>query len=250
MDIEKLQSEIYRFSDKYILKHVVKVSSKDKIGKRKGYHSVVKYSTNSYINSEIGEVYNINIHFKSYLLLESIDSSISWNLRQNIMITDSNIHKFIKKLKKANKWFKSKKYDDLFYIENNLLKLNKEMSRELVEFVNFNNDKSITIIPAVITDYGQNYEGVIMFVNNKNTVITLSINELRTLIYKLKKMDLYQAGLAFINYLGMPKKQEIFDIDNHIKKVENDNFNNSINTYNRKDYNNTNFNNKVAGYFK
>lgn len=250
MDVEKIQSVLFRFSDKFVLKHIVKLAYKDKIGNRRGYHSVVKYNTDNYIKSSVGDLCNISIHFKSYLLLECIDLEIPWSIRQNLMITEDNIHKFINKLKKARKWFKAKKYDDLFYLEDGILKLNKEMSKELVEYVQFNNDKSIVLTPAVITDKGQNYEGILMFVNNKETIITLSINELKTLLYILKKMNLYQSGLSCVNYIGRPKQEDVFDITKSINYKEKSNFDNKINNYNREEYSNDSFKESTKGYFK
>lgn len=230
IDIEKIQYVLMRFSDKFVLKHVVKFSYKDKIGKRRGYHNVVSYSTNNYIDSGVGTLCNINIYFKSYLILECVDQSIPWELRQNLMITEDNIHRLIKKLKRIKKWFKSEKYDDLFYIEDDVLKLNKEMASGISEFIPLSQDKGIIAVPAVITDRTQNYEGIMLFINNKKTVLGLAINEINTLRYLLKKINLYESGLSLLSYMGKPTEiKEVFTIKND----DNSEIQNKFNNYSR-----------------
>lgn len=204
-NVEKVGKELFKLSNNYVLKHITKFSYKDKMNMRKGYHQVVIYPSNNYIADRVGELKNINIYFKSYLMLECIDSTIPWEKRESIMITENTIHKLIKALKKIKKWFKAKKYDDLFYLEDGLLKLNKEIAVNIKQIIPFEYDKMIKAIPAVVNDGRNNYEGILMLINSTSNSCELSINEIKTLHYILKKINLYEAGLMHLNYLGQPK---------------------------------------------
>lgn len=248
--IEKTQYTLFNMSNTYCLKHVVKFAYKDKMGKRRGYHSVISYASDQYIQGGISEVANINVYFKSYLNIECIDKSIPWENRQFISITEYGIHRLRSGLKKVKKWFKKKEYDDLYFIEDNQLKLNKEMVNEkgLVHHIYFENDRSLTITPAVINDRTQSYEGVVMFINNRNSAVELSIGELKTLYNIVKEMNLYLAGLAMLNYLGKP---DIIPEIHRVNELVEQKIYKKNNTFNRDEYiqANNSLNNKTMGYF-
>jgi hypothetical protein len=241
-----MQYSLFRLSNKFVLKHVTKFAYKDKYNNRKGYHQITFYPSNQYIMDKIKEVENINIYFKSYLLIDNSDTSIPWEMRQSIMITDYTIHKLVKGLKKVKKWFKAKKYDDLYYLEDGLLKLNKEMASNMSYDIALEYDKSIKIIPAVINDSAKSYEGVLLFINNIDNYCELSINEIKALHYKLKKMNLYEAGLMMLNFLGKDKDAERNGIQ---QLIENNNYNSANNNVIRNRADNQ-LQNDLGGWFK
>lgn len=207
--LDKVSSILMRLSSgKYVLKHVTKVAYKDRIGNRKDFHTLVIYDNDrSYKNMKSME--SINLSFKSYLSLEEANST-NWSSKAKIQINEYNIHRIVKKLKKVKKWFKSKKNEELFYLENGILQLNKEMALEkkFKKIINCGFDIIIKIIPAVINDKESRYEGILVFINNEEKYFELTIDELDTLIYKLKKINLYEAGLMMCNYIGRPNKED------------------------------------------
>jgi hypothetical protein len=236
-----------KLSENFVLRHVTKFAYKDKYNKRKGYQQVTLYPTNQYIQDGVSELKNINIYFKSYLSIDSVDPNILWEKRESIMITDYTIHKFIKALKKVKKWFKSKKYDDLYYLESGVLTLNKEMAIDLQEIVAFEYDKMIKIVPVVINDRTKLYEGVLIFVNNERNFFELSINEIKTLHYKLKKINLYEAGLSMLNFLGKDNETTQNDI-RQINSISN--YNTKQSESNLRNKSDNNLKNEMGGWFK
>lgn len=198
-----------RFSSgTYSLNHVTKFSSKDKVGNRKGYHTLIIYDNMSnYKNRKISE--NIKLSFKSYLTLEENNNS-DWSSKVNIQINDYTLPTIYKKLKKIKKWFTSKKNEDLFYLEDGKLMLNKEMAtdKKFIKIINCGFNNVLKIIPAVISDKETRYEGILIFINTDEKYFEMTYTELKTLIYKLKKINLYEAGLAMLNYIGRPINED------------------------------------------
>lgn len=196
-------------SGKYVLKHVTRVANKNKLGNRQDFHTLVVYDSDT-MYKDRKQLENINLSFKSYLLLEETDNS-NWTTKAKVQIGEYVLHDIIHTLKKVKKWFTAKKNEDLFYLEDGKLTLNKELAlseKRFRKIINCGFGQVLKIIPAVITDNETRYEGALILINNEEKYFEITYGELKTLIYKLKKINLYEAGLLMCNYIGRPKDDE------------------------------------------
>ena len=249
-NVEKITSVIMRLSNgDYTLKHVTRVGTKDKLGKRKDYHTLVVYD-NDTAYKDVRRLENINLTFKSYLVLEETKGGFG---KVSVQINEFNIHKIIKKFKKIKKWFTSKKNIDLFVRDHGQLKLNKEMASTNKKFnkkINCGFDTTLQIVPAVINDRENSYEGILVFINGKrDKYFEMTIDELRTFIYKLKKINLYEAGLMMCNYIGRPKDDEEETVY-MTKEVSTQRLIEDYHIKNNLDTGNNQLKNDLGGYFR
>lgn len=100
-------------------------------------------------------------------------------------------------LKKLYMGFQTK---DLFFYENDVLKVNQEMINKRAETIPVG-DKILKFGYAVIKDidYGTgDFEGIVIFVNNYNIYMTLTYLEVGFMIDELEKLNLTQIGFRLI----------------------------------------------------
>lgn len=200
-NVEKISSLVFRPCNNFVIKHIVQVAKKNIEGKRQYFHKEFTYVSNKYIDKKY--LKSINLDFYSYLLIE--EQGKDWTNRETIMLQNVNLPNFKHGLKEVANWFYDDKYDDLYYIENNQLKLNAEFG-DLKLKLKLGETKSIMFRPSVIEDNnGTRYEGVEMFVNNTHTVGYITLDNLMAMYDIISSFNLYQSSLELINYLQRPE---------------------------------------------
>lgn len=198
-NIEKVTSDIFKPSSNMILRHCVKLASRKQDGRRELFHSEFTYmSSASYTDTKF--LKSIKLKFNSYLLLEEVDKHKDWTSKESVMINVMGLVSLSRVLRKVTRWFDM---DDLYYLNKGRLHLNPKYSK-LSEIVKISG-KVLAFEPTVIIKDDEEYEGVLMYVNNKTTTAKLTLDRLDALYYTIKNMDLYQAGLSVIAYIGRPE---------------------------------------------
>ena len=201
--IEKITTQVFSINKDFALKHVVRVSHKAPDGKKELFHSEYTYmSQSSYTNAKY--LKSIKLNFNSYLTIEEISKEKSWQDKESIFITSTNIFKFTKALKKARKWLY--KYKDLYYYEDKDLLINKEVAKGLNIQLNLNG-KIIVIQPTIIVKDDMELEGIVIYINKISCPCKITVDKLDALYHILKRFDLYLAGLSIINYVGRPDSE-------------------------------------------
>lgn len=196
--IEKISVNMFRFSDIFILKHVIRLTKKNNKGSRQYMHSEYSYKSNKYGRTDY--LTSITLDFHPYLLIEQINTD--WANRENVSLNYIGLTRFKNGLSNVIDWFINDEYRQLYYYEKNQLKLNVELG--LKEMIHISEKSSILFRPTVIEIEGVRYEGVMMYVNTDIAVARITLDQLFTLHEMIKGFDLYNASLSLISYLGRP----------------------------------------------
>lgn len=198
--VEKISNEIFRPCPELVLKHNVRLGNKNQCREKMLFHSEFDYSSPNYV--DVNKLKMIKLKYQSYLSLEEVNKD--WTSKQTLLIDIRNIYIYRKFFKKIYKWFVKKKYEDMYFYEDNILKISMKY-KDLKERISINSNSVIEIRPYVY-EYGDSTlsEGILMCINSHNTCIKMSFKNFQTLYYIIKEFDLYTAGLGLINYLGRP----------------------------------------------
>ncbi len=202
-NVEKVSSDVFRPCRGFILRHTVQVATRNKEGNRDYCHSEFTYMSNKYLDMKY--LKSVRLRFNSYLSLEEIGKD--WTEKEFVKIDQANIHYFIKTLKRVKKWFKKKKYDNLFVYTD-------ETRQELMVTLDFKDlnetvwlgQKVIKFTPAVIHQDDGCYEGVMMCVGTSESFGYISFDYLEAMYRIVKNFDLHAAGMAAVNYIGIPEE--------------------------------------------
>lgn len=163
-----------------------------------------KYLDTKYLKS-------IRLRFSSYLSLE--ETGKDWTDKEFVRIDQTNIHYFIKVLKKVRKWFKKKKYDGLFvYTDETKQELVVPLDFKELHEVAWIGRNVIKFTPAVIHHDEECYEGVMMCVGSSESFGYITYDYLEAFYHTVKNFDLYSAGMAGVNYLGIPE-EGVYNVD-------------------------------------
>ena len=223
-ELDRVKSVIFRPCTNVAITHITRVASRDKDGMRRYGHSEYSYASNMYKNKKY--IMTMNLAFDSYISID--DTSRDWTDDRSVRIGYIQLPIFMKSLKKVIKWFEDEKYDDLYYYENERLKLNIEF-QGLREVVQLGFNKGLIFTPAVIRDYDDtDYEGVEMIINNQKCVGLITIDNLMAMYYIFKDMNLYQMGLEMMNYVRRPEFGEFGSTLNSEAETYNSNHNDRV----------------------
>lgn len=113
--------------------------------------------------------------------------------------------KSIFRLKEAfQKFYEGFQIPELYFYDNDVLKLNQELSKEkTVEVLTSN--KTLKISYAIIKGEesgSSDFEGIVIFINNYSIYFTLTYFELGYMISELEKIDLTTLSLQMIQHLN------------------------------------------------
>lgn len=218
-NLEKIKSKIFKPCANICITHITQLATKDKNDNFKYCHNEFTYKSTKYKNKNL--LMNINLDFDSYLLIEDI--SRDWTDDRSVRVGYMQLPILIRHLKKVLKWFEDEKYDTLYFIENGELHINAEFKcREVIQ-LGFN--KGLIISPTIINDEALQYEGVEIIINNKKCIGKVTIDNFIAMYELLKSINLYQAGLTALAYIGRPT----FDI--YSNYVEHDNYQNKTTSH-------------------
>lgn len=136
---------------------------------------------------------------RTYLIIEPIDITQKDTpyFDKCLYLDMQETFRFKEMLKEFRDGFKT---PSLFYYQEGALKLDKEVARSFVKTVSVYN-KTVKVTYAVIRDpenASDEYEGVAIFVNNYNYVITFTSFEVSYIVDTLEKISLPVIGMQLI----------------------------------------------------
>jgi len=148
-----------------------------------------------------GDKKYINININSYLTLEvpKTTENQDYDPSKSFLIGLGNIGNVVKKLKNVlNNIYK----ENIFAIQNNNVIAYEDMVKKYTEQITIPRlGQALLIKPAVIYDENEtSYEGVNIYVNNSNNIISLSIDEYENFVYVLEHIDLFSYSQMLLNY--------------------------------------------------
>ena len=131
-----------------------------------------------------------------------------------------NLFTFIQRIKLMIDNFKEQ---DLFFIKNKQLQLNKEKAVSLSQVIR-TNDKAICLMHSVISDEERvdiQYEGIILMINNVANSVLITYDELLYMYYLLTKVDMEVLSMELINAYLLTEKNlgNIIKTDNITKTI-------------------------------
>lgn len=127
-----------------------------------------------------------------------------WNPNDSIGMTKYNLPVFIREIKCIEK---DLLIPDIYHYVKDRLEVNPD-KYESVRRVFMIGNTTIELSPVVINDNDTLLEGIKMKFNNENSVTSLTINELRSLIFNLEHLDVDSITLSlYFNYGKDPSKK-------------------------------------------
>ena len=146
-----------------------------------------------------------------------------WEDRQ-IKITDRSIKRFLLTFRKSVEWFYDEEKKDLFYLdEENRVAFNHAY-KELHEIYHdpFNPNLFLRILPAAVERNGSTCEGANLYINQLDTLVSVSRTELEDFLGVLVDFSFQQEAIVLmIAYLVAKSEPDgIIDSDFYIKQEE------------------------------
>jgi len=201
--VEKVSSDVFRPCMNFVLRHNVQLAHKNKSGERQHYHQEFTYASSKYMDARI--LKSIRLNFNSYLSLE--ETGKDWTDKEFVRIDYRHIRYLTKTLKRVLEWFYEPEFDKLFAYSD-------ETKQELVVSLDFKDLQEairigqtiIRFTPAVIYHDVDCYEGVMMCVGKSESFGHMTIDSLEAMYHIISNFDLHLAGLAIVNYMGIPEE--------------------------------------------
>ena len=159
------------------------------------------------------------------LTLYLITKDGRWEDRQ-IKITDRSIKRFLLTFRKAIEWFYDEEKKDLFYRDEENRIVFNHAYKDLYEIYHdsFNQNLFLKILPAAVERNDTQYEGVNVYINQIDTLVSITRTELEDFLGILVDFSFQQEALilmtAYIIAKGEP--DGIIDSDFYIKQEEMD----------------------------
>lgn len=196
-DYEKITDNIMWLNSNYILKFTVVLNKYSEKYEKQNYHKEIGYKKNG--NTCI----NINRDFDYFLSIESVKKNTHTNMRDSIMIRNTDIYFLCFKLNQVYEWFASKDSTSIFAknSENRIfipVKVNPIV-------LNLCGDKYIEFEPNVMEkDNGEQVIGVRIYLSNDSISFFMDINLFLSFKYLIENFNMYQSAQLMLNYLGRP----------------------------------------------
>ena len=212
----KVSTELLRISRALKVKFSLIVKN-DEVQPRSNFNKEVinkfTFNGNDYLNITSFPYITIDISKKN----DEFSSNLSFNLNRR------DLYLFIVHMNVLLKRFIEK--EELFYYEETYegrrLKVNKEIANSIKEIV-VCGGKTILIQPCVVSiNDGKrinDYEGVILSINDLSYYTYLTYADLKYLIYELNKIDMTALSLDLINTALLYEKVESHNITKEIQK--------------------------------
>lgn len=220
---DKISSNV-GFYGNLVLKHEVKLNKVNNMDKtREFFHREYEYDSKVY--SDTNSLRKIDLSFRSYLLLAvNNNKDLDWSDRKQIYITTSNEYTLIRQLERMERMF----YDNesMFLMDGDKLILSSDFKKPTLFKMNNN---TIRLEPTVfVDDSNESYEAVNIYINDTNNFSVLTLSQLGNLIFTLKSINIYSAGLQLINYFGRPENgTNLTNMSNNPNKKQNSYFSNA-----------------------
>lgn len=111
------------------------------------------------------------------------------------------------------------KIKDLFYYQNNDLRVNQELAKKLEKVFVIGNKTCVLRYAVIQDDKTQDgpYEGVIFMINKAENFCYLTFDEIQFLFYTLRSINLYDLCFNVLNYYQtLDIKDDDYDIDENL----------------------------------
>lgn len=142
----------------------------------------------------------LSLQYYPLLVLDIVDKSV-WSRNRSIVLNSKTLVHFISGVHKLIKLFDN---DIYFYNSDKKLCLVALDSSYLIRLTNLGDNNIVEMYPVVIEDRDLvQYEGARLVFNNVNNFVELSYDELLSLSYLLKKIDLFTYSQLLINFIAM-----------------------------------------------
>lgn len=119
----------------------------------------------------------------------------TWNPNDSLILTKYNFPLLIRELEEIQKDLKIR---ELFSYVGDRLELNEDLADKIIRKIKLGNN-AIELTPIIISKEEGRIEGIKLKINNEDSVIKLSINDLDSLIYNLKHMDIESISFMLYN---------------------------------------------------
>lgn len=129
----------------------------------------------------------------------------TWNPNDSLILTKYNFPLLIRELEEIQKDLKIR---ELFSYVGDRLELNEDLADKIIRKIKLGNN-AIELTPIIISKEEGRIEGIKLKINNEDSVIKLSINDLDSLIYNLKHMDIESISFMLYNKYNRKGKSNV-----------------------------------------
>lgn len=195
--VDKLSDDIYAIGPNIILKFNVSLS-KFSGGKRYHFHKEYEYPS-----KEGDNLVTIKRSFDYFLSIENQQKN-SEGEKMFIRIGPQDFLRFKSGLEEAISWFNDAKYSNLFAYNNGKLIILPPIPETIISGLPMN--KAIHITPCIVDKGIANADkepGVELDFGTDS--INIDLDRLMGLYYIISNLNMYQAALSLVNYLGRPE---------------------------------------------
>lgn len=134
--------------------------------------------------------------YPSFVSLENVD--IPDTTMNGVMITERNI---FSALTATNKIIKNLCEHDIYATQRGNLIIYEDEAKKASVTTQLNGGGALLFKPSIVYDENDvGYEGAILFINNTNNVVNLTIDQLEGLRYCLSKIDFFVYSQLLVNY--------------------------------------------------
>lgn len=129
----------------------------------------------------------------------------TWNPNDSLILTKYNFPLLIRELEEIQKDLKIR---ELFSYIGDRLELNEDLADKIIRKIKLGNN-AIELTPIIISKEEDRIEGIKLKINNEDSVIKLSINDVDSLIYNLKHMDIESISFMLYNKYNRKGKSNV-----------------------------------------
>lgn len=195
MDVKKITRTILNVQRNLVLKLHVKLISEEN-GEKHSFHNEYEYQGATYIR----------IDSMPFMTLDIIDKESVWSKDKSIMITPNNIVHIVRAMERLLDAIYG---DEIFAVNaKDQVVIYKDKADEYTQrLFNIGMNQRLLIRPAKIYDHNEvEMEGVILIINTPDNVVELSIDAFESLVYNLKKIDMFTYSQLLLNYFMLQNK--------------------------------------------
>lgn len=142
----------------------------------------------------------------------------TWNMNDHLSMTKFSLPIMIRELKCIEK---DMFIPDLYQYNKNILELNTTKA-ELSRRVFIIGSTTLELSPVVLEEDEKRLEGIKMKFNNESSVVGLTLNELRSLIYNLEHLDVDNICIQLFFHYNKTKSTNVSNVVDIIPPKRND----------------------------
>lgn len=142
-----------------------------------------------------------------------------WNPNDNLNMTKFNMPIFLNELIGIQK---DMKIPDLYTYQGKRLELNEEVAQKIRRvFMVGNTTLELSAVVIINSADDSRVEGIKMKFNNEQSTVLLSLNELESLAFNLKSLNVDSIAFAlYLQYVSRPNNAKVFNANTLTPKVD------------------------------